>query len=68
MLSPTSFSVFINDLVDDINDLNSGINIVGSMLSMLLYADDIALIAADKNTLQRMLYCVENWCKDCTVK
>jgi len=63
VLSPTLFSVFINDLVQDINDLNCGIDIDGTMVSLLLYADDIALMAADENSLQQMLNCVSLWCK-----
>ena len=44
VLSPTLFSIFINDLVEDLRGLNLGINIGESQIFALLYADDIALI------------------------
>ena len=44
-LSPTLFSIFINDFVSDINNLNLGIDLNGRSLSTLLYADDIVLLA-----------------------
>lgn len=62
VLSPTLFSVYINDLVHEINSLNCGVYIDDKMLSLLLYADDIALLAPDESCLQRMLDCVSDWC------
>jgi len=55
ILYPTLFSVYINDLADRINSLNCGVPFDDVCLSLLLYADDIALIALDENSLQRML-------------
>ena len=40
-LLPTLFSIFIDDLVDEINEHGLGVNIGDSKLSILLYADDI---------------------------
>ena len=41
-MSPTLFSVYINDLVDEINTLNDGIDISDDVnIALLLYADDI---------------------------
>ena len=48
ILSPTLFSVYINDLTERINSLNCGINIDDNRISILLYTDDIALIAPTK--------------------
>jgi len=56
ILSPTLFSVYINDLTERINSLNCGRNIDDIRL------DDIALIAPDENSLQRMLNIVSDWC------
>jgi hypothetical protein len=61
-LSPTLFSIFINDLAMDINALQCGVSIDDTVISLLLYADDIALIAPDERSLQLMLDCVNNWC------
>ena len=62
-LSSTLFSVFINDLAQEINSLNVGINITDEiMVSLLLYADDIVLIAESEEKLQKMLKCMHKWC------
>ena len=52
---PSLFAVYINDLAQRINDLQGGIKIDDIFLSILLYADDIALIAPDELKLQQML-------------
>lgn len=62
-LSPTLFSIFINDLVQEINNLDVGIDLVNHKLSMLLYADGIALIAKSTEDLQCMLNKVHEWCR-----
>ncbi len=62
-LSPTFFSIFVNDLVSEINDLDLGVTIGDSKLSMLLYADDIVFISLCEANLQRMLDCLNEWCK-----
>ena len=62
-LSPTLFGIFVNDLVQDINQLNIGIQAGDINLSILLYADDIVLMAENESDLQTMLDCVYQWCK-----
>ena len=44
LLSPMLFNLYINDLVNDINLLDKGLNVDGCKISMLLYADDIVLM------------------------
>ncbi|VDI22082.1 Hypothetical predicted protein [Mytilus galloprovincialis] len=61
-LSPEMFAIYINDLVECINNLQCGIRIGDDLVSILLYADDIALIAPDKDSLQKMLDVVSDWC------
>ncbi|CAC5384974.1 unnamed protein product [Mytilus coruscus] len=56
------FAIYINDLAERINNLQCGIRIGDDILSILLYADDIALIAPDEASLQRMLDVVSDWC------
>lgn len=43
--SPTLFSIFIDDLVQEVNNLGTGVNIDDTKLSMLLYEDDMILLA-----------------------
>ncbi len=43
-LSPTFFSIFINDLATGIKDMNIGVPIGDEQISILLYADDIVLL------------------------
>ena len=62
-LLPTLFSVFINDLVQEINDLNLGVDLLETKLSLLLYADDIALVANSAEELQCMLNTLHQRCK-----
>ena len=62
-LSPILFSIFINDLVQEENDLRLGIGIGDSRLSILLYADDIALLASEEISMQTMLNKIHEWCK-----
>ena len=62
IVSPTLFSMYLNDLATGIKDLNCGIDINGHNLSILLYADDIVLMAADEMSLQKMLTFIRQWC------
>ncbi len=41
VLSPTLFSIFVNNLAEEIKDLMGRIDIDGDNLSILLFADDI---------------------------
>ncbi|MES9881007.1 MAG: reverse transcriptase family protein [Sedimenticola sp.] len=61
-ISPTLFSIYVNDLADRLKSLNCGIDIDGYNLCVLLYADDIAIIAPNEESLQTMLNEVNNWC------
>ena len=62
-LSPTLFSIFLNDLAIDIKNLNSGILIDDYNLTILLYADDIVLLAPSPEKLQKQIDYVHQWCK-----
>ena len=63
-LSPTLFAIFINDLAHEIKASNIGISLNDTtFLNILLYADDIILLACNEEDLQSLLFIVENWCK-----
>ena len=61
-LSPTLFSIYLNDLAEEIKSLNAGVNAGDACISLLLYADDIVLIAPTAEKLQSMLNIVAKWC------
>ena len=62
-LSPTLFSIFANDLVQEINALDLGIQIGTVNISILMYADDIVLISNTEENLQVLIDTLHNWCK-----
>ena len=43
--------------------LNCGVNLDGTIISVLLYADDIVLIAPTEENLQLMLDTMNSWCR-----
>jgi hypothetical protein len=63
LLSPLLFSLYINDLVDDLNNSNvSRICADDCYLSCLLYADDLAVVSDTPFSLQQKIYIIANWC------
>jgi hypothetical protein len=67
-LSPTLFAIFINDLANEIKQSDIGVKLnteqdIGVLVNVLLYADDIVLIAGTEDELQSLIFIVENWCK-----
>ena len=63
ILSPNLFSLYINDLAEEIKQLNCGIALDDIMISILLYADDIVFISPSETGLQNMLNHLNQWCK-----
>ena len=62
VLSPTLFSIYVNDLANDINDMLCGVDINGSNVAILLYADDIVLLSDSEASLLTMLNKLNDWC------
>ena len=60
-LSPTLFSLFINDLANDIKESLLGVDINGRNISILLYDDDIVIVAPNEHNLQGMLNILDIW-------
>ena len=61
----TLFNIFINDLILLIRNLNVGVQISDNLnISILLYVDDIVLLAENEVNLQLMLSTLEKWCRD----
>ena len=61
-MSPTLFSIYINDRAAEINSLQSGIDINDSNFATLLYTDNIVLLSDSERGLQPMLEKLNTWC------
>ena len=62
-LSPTLFAIFINDLAEEIKLSGVGLDLdADTFVNILMYADDIVLLAKNEEDLQFLLLIVENWC------
>ncbi|MFN7454652.1 MAG: reverse transcriptase family protein [Pseudobdellovibrionaceae bacterium] len=60
--SPVFYTIFLDDLVKEIEDLNLGYELGAQLLiSILLYADDMVLVAKSPNALQKMLDVLESF-------
>ncbi len=63
-LSPTLFALFINDLAIEIKDSQQGVFIDEDVyIPILLYADDVVLIAPTHEKCQNMLDILTKWCR-----
>ncbi len=62
LISPFLFNLYINDLAFEIKQLNIRIIISGECVSILMYADDICLLASSERDLQEMLHVFKSWC------
>lgn len=58
--SPAFFAMYINDLVDFIK---GGVNINGLVINILMYADDIVLLAKSPEQLQDMINQLAEYCR-----
>lgn len=63
-LSPTLFNIYItiNDMVNELNSLNIGVDINGRKICCLIYADDMVIFCNSENELQQLLDRVHRWC------
>ena len=56
VLFPYLFSVYIDDVIIELQQLNIGCHIKGTFVGMFLYADDIILLAPSVNSLQQQFF------------
>ena len=61
-LSPTIFGLYVNDLLKNVQNLDLGVLHGESKISVLAYADDIALIAETERDLQTMMDTLRDYC------
>ena len=64
ILSPILFNVYINDLPKALRERHGGLNISGTKINSLLYADDIVLVTSPAQQLQNMLGTCERVSRD----
>ena len=62
--TPILFNVYINDLPKTLRERHSGLNISGTKINSLLYADDIVLVTSSAQQLQNMLGTYERHSRD----
>ena len=62
------FNLYVNDLVLRVNNLDIGIEIDDEKIAVLLYADDLVLIAAGDGDLQILLNELNVWCQNNCIK
>ncbi len=55
------FGIFINDIVEYVKSVNTGIKIDGHNICILLYADHIVLLSDTEEGLQTLLDKVYQW-------
>ena len=61
-LSPLLFNLFINDLALRIKALGKDVHVDDQHVSILLYADDVVLMADNAQNLQSMFDLLNDWC------
>jgi len=59
VLSPYLFALYIDSIFDKVKRFNFGCNLKWFCLSIILYADDILLLAPTVSSLQQLLYICE---------
>ena len=53
--------MFINSFVTELHTHGIGVNIDGENVAILLYADDVVLLAENEHDLQMLLDVLSNW-------
>jgi hypothetical protein len=67
-LSPRLFSIYVEDLITELEDSGLGTHINGISTGVIMYADDLIIMSDTKLKMQRMLLIVENYCKRWEIK
>ena len=64
VLSPTLFSLYINDVVTTLKEKGYGLQCGSDTIPGLLFADDTGLLAHDEDSLRKSLNCLVEWCEE----
>ena len=66
VLSPRIFAIYVDDLLVALHNSKNGCYILGVLLAAIMYADDLALLAPTRSSLQELLnICEQYGCKWC---
>ncbi|XP_023219819.1 uncharacterized protein LOC111621802 [Centruroides sculpturatus] len=60
-LSPLIFNIVVETAIKCVKSLNNGYNLMGEEVSIIAYADDLALISATREGLQQQLDAITEW-------
>ena len=63
ILSPLMFNLYINDLAVYLKSLGIGVACDDDTVCLLMYADDIVLLAETENDLQTLIGALNDWCR-----
>jgi hypothetical protein len=67
-LSPRLFSLYVEALIEELENSELGTNVNGMCTGVIMYADDLVVMSDNKQKLQEMLYIVESYCKKWEIK
>ncbi len=67
-LSPTVLAIFNNDLASEMKQLDISIDIENGNICILLFDDDIVILAEDEIKLQILLDFTNEWCQKWRMK
>jgi hypothetical protein len=67
-LSPRLFSIYVEELIDELEKSGFGTHVNGLKTGVIMYADDLIIMSDDKVKLQQMLNIVENYCDKWEIK
>ena len=64
VLSPDFYCIYVDELVEILSKMGVGCHLKNTFLSILLYADDMALIAPSLHGLQKLISATKHYCKE----
>ena len=61
--SPKFFSVYIDDMIKILRDNGIGCHLLDLFVACIMFADDLALLAPTRSSLQKMINLCDDYCK-----
>ena len=62
LLSPVLLNLYVNNIADDMRMEGKGVKVGDITISLLMYADDLVILAPDVDSLQCLLDFLNIWC------